>query len=165
MTSRRLRAAVVIAAMFSVLVSGCSTSGGDTTPPTAVPNLAGEAPPLPELDDERVARGEELYQANCSSCHGPDLSGDPDWKTPNRDGSYPPPPHDSSGHTWHHSDQLLLEIIRDGSDFAETRMPTFGEQLRDDDIRAILEYFKANWGPQERAFQWQVTWQESQAEQ
>ena len=33
------------------------------------------------------------------------------------------PPHDSSGHTWHHSDQILLELIRGGSDFPQARMP------------------------------------------
>lgn len=27
---------------------------------------------------------------------------------------HPPPPHDSTGHTWHHPDQLLLALIRVG---------------------------------------------------
>jgi signal transduction histidine kinase len=37
-------------------------------------------------------------------------AGDPYWRTPNKDGSYPPPPHDSSDHTNHHSDQVPTEI-------------------------------------------------------
>ncbi len=121
---------------------------------------AGSDPNEPP-DQLRVVRGEELYQQYCASCHRTDLSGDPDWKTPKEDGSYPPPPHDSTGHTWHHSDQVLLEIIRDGSDFAQSRMPSFGERLSDDDIGAILEFFKANWGPEEREYQRQINEQQA----
>ena len=109
------------------------------------------------LDSDEVVRGGELYQHNCASCHRADLSGDPDWKTPNDDGSYPPPPHDSSGHTCHHPDQVLVEIIRDGSDVPQSGMPSFGKKLTEEDISAILEFFKANWGPQERAYQEQLT--------
>lgn len=109
----------------------------------------------------QVALGAELYQEHCASCHRPDLSGDPDWKTPNDDGSYPPPPHDSSGHTWHHSDQLLLEIIRDGSNSPQSAMPAFGDRLTDADISAILEFIKTSWGPAERQYQQEVTQQDS----
>jgi mono/diheme cytochrome c family protein len=112
------------------------------------------------LDPDRVAYGGELYQQQCASCHRTDLSGDPDWKTPNEDGSYPPPPHDSSGHTWHHPDRVLVEIIREGSDFPQSRMPSFGDKLTEEEIKTILEFFKANWGAQERAYQDQVTKQD-----
>ncbi|MBA2336746.1 MAG: cytochrome c [Acidimicrobiia bacterium] len=121
-----------------------------------------DIPPPPELDPVAVTEGEVLYQAQCATCHGRDLSGHPDWMTPNEDGSFKPPPHDDSGHTWDHSDQLLLKIVRDGGDFSQTRMPTFGHLLDDDEILAILEFFKAGWGPEEREFQWRVTWQEQQ---
>ncbi len=132
--------------LLIVLVSACGV-GSDSSEP---------------IDQQRVAQGEDLYQENCASCHRADRSGDPDWKTPNADGSYPPPPHDSSGHTWHHSDQVLLEIIQDGSDFPQSRMPSFGDKLTDDEIGAILAYFKANWGPEEREWQREVTEQETQ---
>jgi mono/diheme cytochrome c family protein len=109
---------------------------------------------------EEVDRGGELYQANCAPCHGADLAGAPDWKTPNEDGSYPPPPHDSSGHTWHHPDRVLIAIIRDGSDFPQSRMPAFGDRLTQEDIEAILEFIKTSWGPQENAYQNQITEQD-----
>ena len=112
------------------------------------------------LSETVVERGGELYEANCASCHGADLAGAADWKTPNDDGSYPPPPHDSSGHTWHHPDRVLIEIIRDGSDFPQSRMPAFGDRLTDEDIGAILEFIKTSWGPQEKAYQNQVTEQD-----
>lgn len=116
---------------------------------------------VPQLENDLVTHGADLYQASCASCHGADLSGQANWKSPNPDGSYPAPPHDSSGHTWHHSDIVLLEIVRDGLELPESRMPTFGDQLTDDEILAILEFLKSNWGAEERAFQWQVTQQDS----
>jgi mono/diheme cytochrome c family protein len=41
-------------------------------------------------------------------------------------------------------------------------MPTFGQTLSDEEITAIVEYLKSRWGAEERAYQWQITWQESQ---
>jgi mono/diheme cytochrome c family protein len=140
----RIIVAVTAAVLSGALVSACGRDEGS----------------VPALDQGQVARGGELYQQYCASCHRPDLSGDPDWKTPNEDGSFSPPPHDSTGHTWHHPDQVLIEIIRDGSDFPQSRMLSFGDRLREEDIEAILEFFKANWGPEERAYQRQVTEQQ-----
>ena len=121
-----------------------------------------EIPPPPPLDPERIAQGQELYAEYCAECHGADGEGQPDWKTPNEDGSFKPPPHDSSGHTWHHDDDLLLDIIANGSDFPQTQMPAFGDKLSDEEILAIIDYMKSWWGSEERAFQWQVTWQARQ---
>lgn len=155
----------MIAALIAIAVSACSTTAGtETTPPPPLPGSTETVPPLPGLDDDLAAVGAVLYGQYCAACHGADLAGDPNWRTPNPDGSFPPPPHDSSGHTWHHSDRHLVDIVRDGSGFAETRMPTFGGLLDDDEILAILEYFKANWGNDERAFQWEITWRDRQPE-
>jgi mono/diheme cytochrome c family protein len=82
--------------------------------------------------------------------------------TPNADGSYPPPPQDAGGHTWHHADQLLVSIVLEGSDFPQSRMPAFGETLSEDEVMSILEYYKSLWGPQERDVQWNATWRAQQ---
>jgi mono/diheme cytochrome c family protein len=117
-------------------------------------------PPASGIASDPAGTGADLYQQYCAECHRADLSGDPDWKSPNDDGSYPPPPHDSSGHTWHHPDRVLVEIVRDGSDLPESRMPAFGDRLSDTDITTILEFIKSSWGEQERAYQEQVTRQD-----
>lgn len=109
-----------------------------------------------------MARGEAAYNQHCAICHGLDLQGAPNWQTPNNDGTYLPPPHDVSGHTWHHADKLLVAIIRDGSDFPLSQMPAFGEVLTDDEVLAILEYLKSNWGPWGRSVNWQQTWADQQ---
>lgn len=97
--------------------------------------------------------GERVYQAHCAACHGVDLEGEPEWKSPNPDGSFRAPPHDESGHTWHHSDRYLLERIQTGVatlDPATQRlsnMPAYGDQLSDEEIEAVLTFIKASWPP------------------
>lgn len=146
-------------ALVVVLVAGCA---GTSTPASTVLDLSGGAPPPPPIDRGAVEAGSALYIQHCAACHGVDLQGAPNWKTPNDDGSYPPPPHDDSGHTWHHSDTTLLELILDGSEFEQSRMPAFAGKLTEADVEAILEYLKSEWGDQERTYQWQNTWRESQ---
>jgi hypothetical protein len=86
------------------------------------------------------------------------LQGVPDWKKPLADGSLPPPPHDSSGHTWHHEDSLLLRIIANGGDPKyNSKMPAFEKTLSKAQMVAILEFIKSVWGRKEREFQWWMT--------
>ncbi len=148
------------AASFLALLLLGACSGQASTPLDTY--LTTEGPPPPDLDPAAVEAGTALYQAHCASCHGADLSGAPNWQTPNPDGSYPPPPQDSSGHTWHHSDQLLLALIRDGSDFEQSRMPAFGDRLTDEEILSILDFFKSEWGERERNFQWDITMRDAE---
>lgn len=102
-------------------------------------------------DARLVARGEAVYVAHCASCHGKNLEGQPDWKAQDQDGFLPAPPHDESGHTWHHPDELLFKITKLGiADAAslknhKTRMPAFEGILSDDDIIGALSYIKSRW--------------------
>lgn len=115
-------------------------------------------PPIPKLDPVRIARGADLYAQYCANCHGVNLEGAPDWKIPLPDGSLPPPPQDSSGHTWHHPDALLISIIAEGGDpIYNSKMPAFGDRLSRDEIDAILDFLKSRWGIEERAFQWWIS--------
>lgn len=101
--------------------------------------------------------GRELYLANCASCHGASLEGQPDWMKRKADGRLPAPPHDASGHTWHHSDAQLFLIIKEGlSAIApgyESDMPAFGGKLTDAEIIEVLKYIKGTWPERQRAFQ------------
>jgi mono/diheme cytochrome c family protein len=82
----------------------------------------------------------------------------PDWKKSLPNGSFPAPPHDSSGHTWHHPDTVLLSVIANGSDPAsKSTMPAFKDKLTVDEMSAILEFFKSRWDKDEREYQWWMT--------
>ncbi len=151
-------AIIILLGLF--LTSAYDFVGSTPTPSASL--FGNEDIPPPPLNPQKVAQGQELYNQYCAACHGINGEGQSDWKIRNEDGSYKPPPHDTTGHTWHHSDDLLLEIVTQGSDFPQSQMPTFGKQLSDEEVEAILEYIKTWWGSEERAFQWQVTWQAQQ---
>lgn len=158
------RILLVATALALIVVACSSTLGADNqTSTTAVFSLANEldAPPPPELDKGAVARGSILYQQTCAVCHRADRSGNAQWRTPKDDGSYPPPPHDNSGHTWHHPDDVFVSIVLDGVPDVPWAMPTFRGKLTEQDVLSVLEYLKSEWGVDERYFQWQVTWQDS----
>jgi mono/diheme cytochrome c family protein len=111
----------------------------------------------PTSHPDQSMAGSALYAEHCSSCHGANLEGQPNWRTRDDQGYLPAPPHDATGHTWHHSDQQLLRLVRDGiasiSPGYQTRMPEFGEVLTDLEIQSILDYFKTAWPEREREFQ------------
>jgi len=98
-----------------------------------------------------TSRGAGLYAENCASCHGGNLEGEPDWRSTSADGSLPAPPHDETGHTWHHTDDLLFRITKFGTakaaglDDLNSNMPAFEETLSDEDIIAVLSWIKSQW--------------------
>ena len=105
---------------------------------------------LPYRDMARVADGSVLYQENCAACHGGALEGEPDWRSRNDDGSLRAPPHDETGHTWHHPDGLLFEVTKFGTEVVtggavQSPMIGFADVLNDDEILSVLAYIKSTW--------------------
>lgn len=112
-------------------------------------------------DQATLARGRALYDANCASCHGRDLAGQPDWRSTGSDGLLPAPPHDATGHTWHHSDADLIAYIALGGQESlkqmgvtfDSGMPGFSDVLTAQEIEEILDYIKSRWPEPERRYQ------------
>jgi len=110
-------------------------------------------PPAAQLDPRDavvVQQGRELYAIHCATCHGVTLEGEPNWRTRGSNGMLPAPPHDASGHTWHHPDALLFQITKQGSeamvgDGYESDMIGFGKILADEEIIAVLSFIKSSW--------------------
>lgn len=112
---------------------------------------------LRDTDPEVVALGSDVYEANCASCHGADLEGQPNWRSPGDDGQLPAPPHDETGHTWHHDGETLFQLTKygvgaliDDPDYA-SNMPIYEGILTDEEIIAVLSYIKSTWPPEIRA--------------
>lgn len=116
-----------------------------------------QGPAAPDLDDPRlIALGQQVYAAQCASCHGADLEGEvPDWRTRKPDGRLPAPPHDETGHTWHHPAGQLFAITKHGIEaFApegyESDMPAYDDILGDREIWAVIAYIRSTWPPEVR---------------
>jgi mono/diheme cytochrome c family protein len=113
-------------------------------------------------EPQRLASGQQVYATSCAACHGVDLEGQANWQIRGSDGLLPAPPHDASGHTWHHPDQQLLQIIKHGTaalvggDY-KSAMIGFADRLSDDEIAAVLDYIKSRWPEEIRRRQAAIT--------
>ncbi|KIC21176.1 c-type cytochrome [Leisingera sp. ANG-Vp] len=108
---------------------------------------------LPYQDPEAVKAGAEIYQDYCASCHGAALQGEPNWQQRDAEGYLPAPPHDASGHTWHHPDAQLLAITKYGvaplaGDGYRSRMGGYEGVLSEEEMLAVLAYIKSSWPPE-----------------
>jgi mono/diheme cytochrome c family protein len=108
-----------------------------------------------------VQRGEQLYNTYCVTCHGGSTGGRM---------MDIPPVHNRNGHTWHHPDCQLTDIVLHGSGSMgemmrrmmgasedTPTMPAFSGILTQADAEAILAHIKTWWTPQQRAMQAAVT--------
>lgn len=107
---------------------------------------------------ETIALGRTIYETQCAACHGAQLEGQPDWQMPLPSGRLPAPLHDATGHTWHHPDDILFRIVKEGTAAIvgggyESDMPGFADVLSDAEIRAVLAYIKSTWPERERSYQ------------
>jgi mono/diheme cytochrome c family protein len=120
-----------------------------------------------ETSAATVTLGKTIYAERCATCHGANLEGQRDWKSPLPSGRMPAPPHDASGHTWHHPDGVLFRITKEGPAAVVGRgyqsdMPGFGHVMSDDEIRAVLAFIKSTWPRQEREYQAEMSRREGE---
>lgn len=111
-------------------------------------------PRIDPSDQAQVNLGKRIYDRHCAACHGVGLEGQPDWQQRRPNGRLPAPPHDETGHTWHHPDRVLFGVTKYGlvppyapPDY-ETDMPAFKDTLSDDEIAASLAYIMSTWPPE-----------------
>ncbi len=112
--------------VFAVL-GGCSTSPPDSA---AI---------------EQVELGKSVYAGQCQICHGDAATGT--GKIPQAAS------HGPDGHTWHHADGQLIDIILGRLDYPGRTMPSFAGTLTENEVRGVLAYIKTGWKPEQRAEQ------------
>lgn len=121
----------------------------------ALPFLIGSEMAQAELlfhpdDPTFVGLGRIIYDAECAACHGANLEGQENWRQRLSNGRLPAPPHDETGHTWHHSERDLFDMTKHGPQhFAgadyQSDMPAYGDRLTDAEILSVLSYIKSTW--------------------
>ena len=84
--------------------------------------------------DQLIARGAQLYAANCQVCHG-------DQEGRGRAGGAAP--HNDTGHTWHHPDAQLKDWILNGK--LPGAMPSVTDVLTEEEVDTILSHIKSWW--------------------
>lgn len=100
-----------------------------------------------------VEEGAELFQIHCASCHGSQAEGTTEWRTPDANGNYPPPPLNGSAHAWHHPKTVLLQTIAQGGVPLGGVMPGFAEILTEEEALATIAFFQNQW-PDETYARW-----------
>jgi mono/diheme cytochrome c family protein len=154
--------AIAIFAIILVGVIAVSLAGGRRAQPVAPSDPALANITGPDADNPQLVNlGREVYATYCASCHGRNLEGQPGWQSALPGGGRLAPPHDASGHTWHHPDQLLFEITKNGGQASSppgyiNNMPGFAASLSDTQIWASLAYIKSTWPADVRAAQEQA---------
>lgn len=125
-------------------------------------------PYIDPADAALVGRGKAVYATHCAACHGAALEGQPEWRKRLPNGRLPAPPHDESGHTWHHPDSVLVDIVKNGlvpgrtaPDGYASDMPAYASILSDNDVKAVLAYIKSRWPAENLAMQKSMTLQQS----
>ena len=101
-------------------------------------------------DAALVDTGAAVYREHCAACHGANLDGEDNWRQRKANGRLPAPPHDQTGHTWHHSDELLFALTKHGPQAVaggdyQSDMPAYDSVLSDREIIAVLSFIKSRW--------------------
>ena len=149
-----MKKSIIVLTLIGVLVAGALTFWYKT-PHQSIAISQNSIKTLSVLDvndGTKVTLGKKVYSQHCAACHGANLEGQPNWKQLGPDGRLPAPPHDESGHTWHHPDSYLIHVVKEsltpGVDKPigyQNNMPAFGQVLSDGEITAVLTYIKSTW--------------------
>jgi len=97
------------------------------------------------IDAQQLARGAVLFKNNCAACHGDQAQGNATWQKRDKNGKFPPPPLNGTGHAWHHPTEVLKYTINKGTGKIGGNMPAFAGKISDAEIDDILVFIQAKW--------------------
>lgn len=127
-------------ALASLLIAGCSNKSQEepAKPPSTIEGRW--------FTQKQFELGRQVFAENCAQCHGQyGQSIVEDWKKPNPDGTFPPPPLNGTAHTWHHPFKILMKTINEGGVSLGGSMPAFEDSLTEEEKIAVIAYFQSLW--------------------
>lgn len=150
----RVKRRLFSVAFSTVMLLGCQGQDAEINRESSEVKTLSTAPmPGRWYSEAQLASGKTLYLNNCARCHKADASGTDEWKTPDQNDKYPPPPLNGSAHTWHHSMDVLRRTIKRGGVALGGVMPGFSDILKSNEIDEVIAYFQSTW-PEEKYSVW-----------
>ncbi len=126
---------------------------GEENPPPPIPlNIDDPRYPIQPATGDTLTEGKTLYDRFCAACHG--IDGEGEHPDPYAVGTAPP--HDNTGHTWHHADQQNFATVWHGTN-VNAIMPGYHDRMIPDEIIAVLAYIKLWWTEDQLASQLDLT--------
>ena len=97
--------------------------------------------------------GKNVNLENCALCYDTQFEGHTNWQNRDNEGYLPAPPHDETGHKWHHPDEYLFLMSKYGIEKIIGKkylnnMPAYENILSDKEIIAVLSFIKSTWPSQ-----------------
>ena len=149
----------VMALLAGTLLVACEQALDEKNTPANKPLLDAHYD-RSQISPARLMQGRDLFRKNCTVCHGLNAEGDADWRKRDKDGKFPAPPLNGTGHAWHHPQKALIYTIKNGTKALGGNMPGWKDKLSDDEIESIILWFQSKW-PDELYQAWTRRDQES----
>jgi cytochrome c oxidase cbb3-type subunit II len=123
---------LTIAMVLSLLLAACGTNNGDPADPASTPMVPETGPEIDAEAQALIDQGEQVYIANCSSCHQPAGEG--------VEGAFPAL--DQNPEVVAVDPSSAIHVVVHGRE----QMPAFGPTLSDEEIAAVVSYIRNAWG-------------------
>lgn len=151
----KIRQTSILSIIVTIVITTACTADSSTALGTTIIDPATPGSQSYEL-------GQTVYNMQCATCHGANGEGQFPDAPLEKDltGRYGAPPHDETGHTWHHDDDLLVQIIKEGGMGDPVNfyvMPALDSVLSDAEVEAVIAYIKTMWTPEQVATQQERT--------
>jgi len=127
----------VIFASSIVALNGCDQN------PQVMSASTGQMPAR-TYDREQMELGLRVYRQYCAVCHGENAEGTVQWRNVDVSGNYTLPLLNGVGHAWHHSRQVLRDVINNGSR-GSGNMPAWREILTGAQVEAVIDWIQSLW--------------------
>jgi mono/diheme cytochrome c family protein len=95
----------------------------------------------PLVAEDVITLGASVYAQTCASCHGDQGEGHAALLSA--------PALNGSEHSWHHADGQIQQLIMEGG----VEMPSFGAELADEEILAVVRFIQTWWSADKLAAQ------------